>query len=211
MNRKRLLVIGFLALVFGAFVSYSAYRMLQSWTTAPARPGVDVVVAAHDLQVGRNVKDEDVKVAKFQADDLPPNCFHDKSMVVGRGVVLPMAIGDVVLPSKLAVKYGDRYSDLFSPGMRAFSVRVSETENVDFVQRGARVDVLVTRTRTDRNERSATVLKDMSVIAVERKVERNSDGWPQLVSIVTLLVSPNEALTLGRLRGRVHLSLHNVN
>jgi pilus assembly protein CpaB len=212
MNRKRLLIIGFLALVLGAFVSHSVYRMLQPWTAVPARPGVDVVVAARDLQVGIKVEDEDVKIAKFHADDLPPNCFHDKSKVVGRGVLLPMAMGDFVFPSKLAAENGDRFSALSSPGMRAVSVRVSGMAGVaGFVQPGARVDVLVTRTPKDRNEQTATVLKNIAVIAVGHKVERGSDGYAQLVSIVTLLVSPNEAreLTLASLRGRVHLSLRN--
>ena len=52
MNRNRLLLIGFIALALGAFVSLVVYRNLQSRTSSKTPPGEEVVVAADDLQVG---------------------------------------------------------------------------------------------------------------------------------------------------------------
>ena len=52
MNRTRLLMIGFVALALGAFVSYSVYRTLQTKTAAGNEPAADVVVSTSDLQVG---------------------------------------------------------------------------------------------------------------------------------------------------------------
>ena len=211
MSRKRLLISGFLALVFGALVSRSVYRMLDSATPAPAQPEVDAVVAARDLQAGIQVEDEDLKIVKVRADSLPPECFHEKSLVIGRGAMLPMARGDFVLPTRLAVENGDRYSDLLSSPMRALSIRASAMADAGFVRRGARIDVLVTRTRKDRNEQTTTVLKNIEIIAVGSNAERGSGRRAHLVRIVTLLVSPDEAqkLTQTGLRGRARLSLRN--
>ncbi|OLC23600.1 MAG: hypothetical protein AUH36_00340 [Chloroflexi bacterium 13_1_40CM_55_7] len=91
MNRSRLLLIGIVALALGAFVSFTVYRNLQSRTGSDTAPGVDVVIAAGDIQVGAKIEDKDVKVVRFPSGDLPPSCFHLKSSVVGRGVVLPIA------------------------------------------------------------------------------------------------------------------------
>jgi len=51
MNRTRLLMIGILALALGAVVSVFVYKNLQSRGPS-GEPGVDVVVAANDIQVG---------------------------------------------------------------------------------------------------------------------------------------------------------------
>src|SRR6184192_3220665 len=142
MNRTRLLMIGFVALALGAIVSYSVYRTLQSRTGGDAPPGVDIVVAANDIPIGAKVGDNDVKVVRFPAADLPPNCFHLKSSVVGRGAILPIAKGEFFLPNKLAGENaGYGLSALIPPGMRAVSV----LGVTDSVVPGTRVDVLLTR------------------------------------------------------------------
>ena len=79
MNRTRLLLIGFVALLLGAVVAFTVYRTLQARTGGDVPPGVDVVIAANDVPVGAKVEDRDVKVVRFPSADLPPNCFHLKS------------------------------------------------------------------------------------------------------------------------------------
>ena len=51
MNRNRLLLIGFIALALGAFVSFVVYRNLVSKAGSKAPPGEEIIVAADDLQV----------------------------------------------------------------------------------------------------------------------------------------------------------------
>ena len=63
MNRNRLLMIGFVALALGGFVAAFVYRQLKSGATSDARPGVSVVVAATDIQVGEKIDDGDVSSA----------------------------------------------------------------------------------------------------------------------------------------------------
>jgi pilus assembly protein CpaB len=214
MNRSRLLLIGIVALALGAFVSFTVYRNLQSRTRSDTAPGVDVVIAAGDIQVGAKIEDKDVKVVRFPSGDLPPSCFHLKSSVVGRGVVLPIAKGEFVLPLKLAGENaGYGLPSLIPPGMRAVSVRVNEVVSVaGFVLPGTRVDVLLTGNPSGASEQqTTTVLENVAVIATGQRLERNAAGDPQSTPVITLLVSPDDAqkLTLASTQGRIQLALRN--
>ncbi|HXM22928.1 MAG TPA: Flp pilus assembly protein CpaB [Terriglobales bacterium] len=214
MNRNRLLLIGFIALALGAFVSLVVYRNLQSRTSSKTPPGEEVVVAADDLQVGSKIDDKDIRLVHFPSGDLPAGCFHQKTKVVGRGVVLPIAKGEFVLPNKLAGENaGSGLPSLIPPGMRAVSVRVNDTTSVSgFVQPGTRVDVLLTGNPQGSNEQqTTTVLENVAVIATGQRLERNSAGEPQSAPVVTLLVSPDDAerLTLASSQGHIQLALRN--
>src|SRR6266567_3685179 len=214
MNRSRLLLIGIVALALGAFVSFTVYRNLQSRTRSDTAPGVDVVIAAGDIQVGAKIEDKDVKVVRFPSGDLPPSCFHLKSSVVGRGVVLPIAKGEFVLPLKLAGENaGYGLPSLIPPGMRAVSVRVNEVVSVaGFVRPGNRVDVLLTGTPGGGGEQqTTTVLQNIAVLASGHTLERTSTGEAQNTAVITLLVSPDDAqrLTLASSEGHIQLALRN--
>jgi pilus assembly protein CpaB len=214
MNRTRLLLIGFVALALGAIVSFSVYRTLQTRTGGNVAPGVVVVVAANDIPVGAKVGESDVKEVRFPASDVPPNCFHLKSSVVGRGAILPIARGEFFLPNKLAGENaGSGMPALIPPGMRAVSVRVNEVIGVaGFVVPGTRVDVLLTGNPSGASDQqTSTVLENVAVIATGQKLERNTAGEPQLAPVITLLVSPDDAqkLTLAQTQGKIQLALRN--
>jgi pilus assembly protein CpaB len=214
MNRNRLLLIGFVALALGAFVSLVVYRNLQSRAGSKVPLGEEIVVAADDLQVGTKIDEKDIRLAHFPSGDLPAGVFHQKAKVVGRGVVLPIARGEFVLPNKLAGENaGSGLPSLIPPGMRAVSVRVNDTTSVSgFVQPGTRVDVLLTGNPQGSNEQqTTTVLENVAVIATGQKLERNSAGEAQSAPVVTLLLSPDDAerLTLASSQGHIQLSLRN--
>ena len=71
MNRSRLLMIGGLALALGLLVSYTVYNRLLNSSNTNNEPGVDVVVAVNDLQVGAKLEGRDIRVARFPQI---PNC-----------------------------------------------------------------------------------------------------------------------------------------
>src|ERR1700689_4920878 len=214
MNRNRLLLIGFIALALGAFVSLVVYRNLQSRAGSKNPPGEDVIVAADDLQVGTKIDDKDIRIVHFPSVDLPDGRFHFKNKVVGRGVVLPIAKGEFILTNKLAGENaGFGLPSLIPPGMRAVSVRVNDTSGVSgFVLPGTRVDVLLTGNPQGSNEpQTDTVLENVAVIATGQRLERNSAGEPQTTPVITLLVSPDDAqkLTLASNQGHIQLALRN--
>jgi pilus assembly protein CpaB len=214
MNRSRLLMIGALALALGAFVSFMVYRTLKTGQQADSRPGIDVVVAANDLQVGAKVADRDVKLVRFPVDTVPRGHFQRMSNVIGRGVILPISQGEFILQDKLAGENGGSgLPSLIPPGMRAVSVRVNEVvSNSGFVVPGTRVDVLLTGNPGNGSEQqTTTVLENVAVIASGPRLERNSGGDPQMTPVITLLVSPDDAqkLTLASTQGRIQLTLRN--
>src|SRR5437667_5331860 len=172
MNRTRLLIIGFLALALGAFVSYTVYNQLQA-KRGNNDPGVDVVVAAGEIAIGAKVEDKDIKVMKFPAANAPPGYYSKPRQVLGRGVILPIQKGEFILPSKLAAENaGSGLPALIPPGMRAVSVRVNEVVAVaGFVIPGTRVDVLLTGNPMGANEpQTTTVLENVAVIAAGQRL-----------------------------------------
>ena len=214
MNRNRLLLIGFVALLLGAFVSFVVYRSLQSKTASKVPPGEEVIVAAEDLQVGTKIEDKDIRFVRFPTADLPAGVFHMRTKVVGRGVVQPIARGEFILTSKLAGENaGSGLPSLIPPGMRAVSVRVNDTTSVSgFVLPGTRVDVLLTGNPQGSNEQqTTTVLENVAVLATGTRMERNAAGEPQSSPVVTLLLSPDDVqrLTLATSQGHIQLALRN--
>lgn len=214
MNRSRLLMIGVLALAFGAVVSLLVYRSLQGRGSSSNEPGSDVIVAADDIQVGARIEDHDIRVAHFPSSGLPSGNYNKKSQVLGRGVIIPIAKGEFILPSKLAPENaGSGLPSLIPPGMRAVSVRVNEVVSVaGFVGPGTRVDVLLTGTPNGSTEsQTTTVLQNVAVIASGHTLERNASGEAQNTPVITLLASPEDAerLTLAQSEGKIQLSLRN--
>ena len=213
MNRTRLLMIGALALALGGLVSVAVYKNLLGRGPA-AEPGVEVVVAANDIQVGARIEEHDVRLVRYPASSLPQGTPTKRSQVLGRGVILPIAKGEFILPSKLAPENaGAGLPSLIPPGMRAVSVRVNEVVSVaNFVGPGTRVDVLLTGTPNGSSEsQTTTVLQNVAVIAAGHNLERNASGEAQNVPVITLLTSPEDAerLTLASSEGKIQLALRN--
>ena len=207
-------MIGVLALALGFFASVYVYKNLQSKTGSGTESGVDVIVAANDLQVGAKVEEHDIKVIKIPSADLPPGAPRRRADVIGHGVIIPISKGEFILPNRLAGENaGAGLPSLIPPGMRAVSVRVNEVVSVaGFVTPGTRVDVLLTGTPGSGGEQqTTTVLQNVAVLASGHTLERTSTGEAQNTAVITLLVSPDDAqrLTLASSEGHIQLALRN--
>ena len=102
-------------------------------------------------------------------------------------------------------------------GMRAVSVPVDEVSDVaGFVLPHTRVDVLVATTGegTGGGDKafSKVILQNVEVLAVAQEVEQKKDE-PQIVKVVTLLVTPQESerLALASHSGTLRLAMRNYN
>src|SRR5579862_7002699 len=213
MNRTRLLMIGVLAVGLGLIASLYVYKNLQGKGVS-RDSGVEVIVAANDLQVGARVEEHDIKIIKIPPADLPPGAPRRRSDVLGHGVIIPISKGEFILPNRLAAENaGAGLPSLIPPGMRAVSVRVNEVVSVaGFVTPGTRVDVLLTGTPTGAGEeQTTTVLQNVAVLASGHTLERTSSGEAQNTAVITLLVTPDDAqrLTLASSEGRIQLALRN--
>ncbi len=218
MARIRIFVVLALALVAGGTFAYGTYQYMQK-TPVQQAAGFQtrsVMVASADLDMGAALKREDIRVIQWPADAVPPGSFENPDDLVGRGLIQPVTQNELFLPAKLASKEaGAGLPPIISPGMRALSVRVNDVVGVaGYVLPGTRVDVVATVNPTQRPEdvTSKVVLTNVQVLASGTKIERDEkEGKPMAVSVVTLLVSPEEAerLTLASTEGKIQLALRN--
>ncbi len=121
-----------------------------------------------------------------------------------------------ILPGKLASKEaGSGLPPIIPAGKRAMSVRVNEVIGVaGYVLPGTHVDVVATASASNRTEdmTSKVVLSNVEVLAAGTRLEQDSkDSKPMQVTVVTLLVTPDEAerLTLASTEGKIQLALRN--
>jgi pilus assembly protein CpaB len=214
MNRSRLLMIGGLALAVGLLVSFTVYNRLRTFAGSSANGrGVQVVVAAGDIQAGDKLEARDVRVVTIPQSAAPPGAFSDVAQVLKRAAVLPISKGEFILKNKLAaLEAGSGLPSMIPAGMRAVSVRVNDVVSVaGFVQPGTHVDVLATGNQGGSERQTVTVLENVKVIAVGGSLLERIAGGETSAAVITLLVSPDDAqkLALVSQEGRIQLALRN--
>jgi pilus assembly protein CpaB len=131
-------------------------------------------------------------------------------------VIVSIVRNEPILPAKLASKEaGSGLPPIIPAGKRALSVRVNEVIGVaGYVLPGTRVDVVATANPTNRSEdvTSKVVLSNVEVLTAGTRLEQDTtDGKPMQVTVVTLLVTPDqsERLTLASTEGKIQLALRN--
>jgi pilus assembly protein CpaB len=217
MQRIRILMVLVLALAAGGVLAVGTYNYVQkSPVQAAALPTTQVVVAAADLDIGAELRREDIRLIEWPASSLPANAMTNPDDVIGRGLVLPVIQNEPILPMKLASKEaGAGLPPVIPPGQRAVSVRVNEVIGVaGYVVPGTRVDVVATVSPTQNqvDMTSKVILTDVAVLAAGTKIERDTEkDKPVAVNVVTLLVTPDESerLTLAANEGKIQLALRN--
>lgn len=217
MARIRVFIVFVLAITAGGAFAFGTYRYIQQ---APSRvegvPTRPVIVAAVNLNLGAELRPEDIRIVEWPSSAVPANAFGNAEEVMGRGLISPIVQNEPILASKLASKgAGSGLPPVIPTGMRALSVRVNDVVGVaGYVLPGTRVDVVATvnPTQNQTDVTSKVVLTNVQVLAAGTKIERDTDGGkPIAVSVVTLLVDPSEAerLTLASTEGKIQLALRN--
>jgi pilus assembly protein CpaB len=214
----RVFVVLVLAIAAGGVFAYGTYNYVQGIqpTSTQAIDTKPVVVAAVDLEVGAEITREDVRVVQWPAASVPNQTLSDPTLVVGRGLVMPMVENEPFLELKLASKEaGAGLPPVIPTGLRAISVKVNEVIGVaGYVLPGTRVDVVATvnPTRNPTDMTSKVILTNVQVVAAGTKLEKTNDkDKPIPVTVVTLLVDPaeSERLTLASTEGKIQLALRN--
>lgn len=208
-----------LALTSGVVAALLALRYLRERTTplmASEPKRVNIVLSARSLPVGAAVTERDVKLVAWPGDALPSGYIRSVQDAVGRGVITPVAENEPLLAAKMSTKEaGGGLPIIIRDGMRAVSVRVDEVIGVaGFVLPGTRVDVMLTLDKgpTRAQGTTKTLLQNVQTLAAGQSVTRDKEGKPQTVTVVTVLVSPDDAelLALAAKEGRLQLALRNT-
>jgi pilus assembly protein CpaB len=206
------------AVASGLLAGYFAL-VYVSETPAPLEtvtPTRTAVVASRDLPAGSVIRREDIRTVNWPGSAVPRGFATQAGEVVGRGLITEIRENEPVLEWRLAQKEaGGGLSITIPEGMRAVSVRVDEVIGVaGFVLPGTRVDVLATVVPgSDRTQTTTrTILQNVRTLAADQRYQPDLNGEPRYVTVVTLLVSPEEAeaLTLAATEGRIQLALRNT-
>lgn len=215
---RRVVLILLVALVVAAGASYVAYRLVRNTLagSSPARQTSQVVVAKRNLEIGTIVKPADVGLAPW-VGVVPKGVVTLEKDVLERGVVSTVYEGEPIIQTRLAtLGAGGGMAATIPPGMRACAVRVDQVVGVaGFVLPGMRVDILIMGSppggAAGDGPKIKTVLQNLQVLAAGQNIQKDAEGKPVQVQVVSLLVTPEQAeiLSLASNESRIQLILRN--
>ena len=177
------------------------------------RKAVQIVVAKTDLSTGATLSANDVALDNWYAEAPPVGAFTDVKLVIGRPLLYPLSAKEPILLHDLGVEgAGIGLAGKIPEGMRATAVRSNEIVGVaGFVYPGSKVDLLMTFTPPGGNNEpiTQTVLQNVEVLTAGQTIEPDPQGKPQQVSVVTLLLSPQDSqkLQLASAQGNIQFVL----
>jgi pilus assembly protein CpaB len=209
------------ALVAATAASMAAFRVMQQSAVEQAPTIVPVVVAARPVALGALITQDDVKVVDWPSNVRVEGTFERLDEVLDRGAITPFAANEPIIAGKLAAKgVGAGLPPTIPAGMRAISIKVNDIIGVaGFVVPGSRVDVLVTtdppaKADGGRNKMTIMVAGNIQVLTAGTRNDQDkskADAKPTPTSVVTLIVSPEDAerIALAQNQGQITLTLRN--
>jgi len=216
-NRKFLgvLIFAFVVATLGGILTFN-FVMGRSQRATAAAPTVQIVVAAHDLEVGSVLREQDVQLASWPGA-VPAGATGHQQDVVGRGVLMTMYAKEPVIDSRLAPKgAGGGLAVMIPKGMRALAIQVNEVVGVaGFVVPGMHVDVLISGAGPGGTGTlgmlSRTLLQNIEVLSAGQDFKKDAEGKPIPVQVVNVLVTPEQAevLSLASNQTTIRLVLRN--
>ena len=212
MDRKRVTVIFAVAWMSAALLSWFLYKQ----TRAPRNEKlVSVLAASHSLAAGTLVKESDLKTIGMREKEVPAAALKRKEEAVNRAVLVDVAFNEPLLDPKLAKRAGiEGVASTIEDGMRAVAVKIDPVSGAgELLEPNAHVDVLFTKPGKMSEAITTTILQNVKVLSVGRKVHPGEKLDPKIpkLPVVTLLVSPEQAQTLelAKNQGKISLVLRN--
>lgn len=218
MNQMSRLVFLLFALLIALGVSYYVYNLLSQKQTivdkAPEVKTQKIAVAVLNVSRGQKLETENIRMASYLSDSLPPGAFTNIDTLVGRVAFYPINSSEPVLESSLApndiTKGG--MAAIISPKKRAMAVSVDKVIGVaGFVHPGNLVDVLISVPTKGKNSGfiTKTVLENVLVLSAGTQAQEANEKQRQAVDVVTLEVTPEEGeqLALAANQGKIQLAL----
>jgi pilus assembly protein CpaB len=207
------------ALVVSVVASLLVYRALERAARPAPVQMTTVVIAARDVPAGTMLTSDDVKAVTWPANVTLATSFTKVEDVVGRGTIDVLRENEPLTAAKIAAKgAGAGLQPTIPEGMRAISIRVNEIIGVaGFVTPGSRVDVLVTlddQGNSKKQTMTRMVVSNVQVLTAGTRYDQDKsreDGKPIPTSVVTLMVTPDDAerVALAQNEGKINLTLRN--
>jgi pilus assembly protein CpaB len=216
MNRQtRTLIVLAVAVVSATVASFGIYQAISKIPVREVEIATrSAVVATTTMPMGTRLSSDDVKLVAWPAKTPLGGGFADVDSVVGRGLIAGVVENEPIVESKLAPREaGAGLPPAIPPGMRALSVKVNDVIGVaGFVVPGTRVDVVVIVRQRD-DSVSRVVVSNVTVLTAGTRTDQENakDVKPMPSTVVTLLVSPEDAerVALAQAEGQIMLALRN--
>jgi len=175
-----------------------------------------VVIATGDIPIGTRLTPSLVGKRDWPRAGVPQGAVSEPGAVLGRLVKGGIARDEPILEHRLFPKdltgAPGIMSVLVPPGKRAMAVGVNEVIGVSgFILPKDRVDVIATRTDQGTGKSTETILQNVEVLAVGKRLEQ--EGKQNIeVPTVTLAVTPEQAerLALALQEGKIHIALRSI-
>ncbi len=207
MNVKRLTPPLLMALAVSSVCTLALSRKIAHGAAPIATVGY--VVPVHAFAAGDVLKADGVQLAQWPENRPVQGAFLKTTDVVGRALLYPVDANQPLTDKLLSAPgAGPGLAARIPEGMRAIALKTDEVMGVaGFLTPGSHIDVLVTY-RTDKvpDPRTVTVLQNAEVLAAGQQVQPDPQGKPSTVSVVTLLLAPQDAerAVLASSQGTIH-------
>jgi pilus assembly protein CpaB len=207
-NMIPLLGIAFVAAIICTGIYYGLFA--GKLRSSNEIPGHSIVVAARDLDRGTVVQASDLRVA--EAPGVLTGSFSKPEAAVGATLLTPLKTNEPLLAERVvppASLSGEAASGMVPEGMRAISIRVSESDGLlSALRPGARVDLQAISERENNQVQLRNILQNVVVLAVGPQ-DPNANRAPG--AIVTVLAHAQDAdlVALSDAGGKIRLTLRN--
>ncbi len=181
----------------------------------------EVLVAAHDLNLGQQLTPSDVRWQPWPEGAITPAYFvksqdaQAMQKAVGGTVRQNMLAGEPLTAQKVVHADGAGFmSAILAPGMRAVSVAITvETGAGGFILPNDRVDVILTSRGSGSSQQdSRTILTNVRILAIDQTYREEGGKQVVIGKTATVELSPNKAEVLARASatGVVSLALRSL-
>ena len=203
-----------IALLIAGSCTYVLSRKITGREGVAHAQFVYYVAPTRPLQPGEALKADNIALTAWPASNPLPGASTRAADITGRVVLFPIDKGQPILEQELAAPGSAAgLAGKIPEGMRAIALRSDEVVGVaGFLTPGSHLDVLASY-HTDKAPEpvTATVLQNAVVLAVGQQIEPDPTGKASAVTVVTLLLTPeqSERAFLASNQGTIHFVLRN--
>jgi len=214
MKPKRVLIALVLALCISILCTWLVARRLTATPAVQKLPDSLYAAPARALQAGEVLKTDDLELVAWPSNHPMDGAFSQPSQAIGREVLFPLVKGQPILDGDLSVAgAGTGLASRIPDGMRAVALRSDEVVGVaGFLVPGSHLDVLATfHSNISPDPVTTLVLQNAVVLAAGHQLEPDPSGKTSDVTVVTLLLTPEQAerAVLASNQGAIHFVLRN--
>ena len=186
----------------GVFYGLFAGRLKGASVDMPQH---SLVVAAHDLQRGKVLKPEDLKVSEIRSKTIFKGGFDSPQKLANALLVESVQENEPITEAQVILKDAGSGNGV-PPDMRAVSIHVYESTGVlGLLRRGSRVDIQAVAERNHMVQLS-TVLQNIEVLSVNAQPD-TAPGARSTAPVVTILTRPTDSDIVALADSGTHLRI----